>query len=152
MNHDTVHEQVQALRNELASIHAANTLHLMRKHRSQPHKFRHQERLERLQRIVEELGILKGRTTRNVSLARETFAVRFRVTHEPEGPVLAYRLAGPLISDAFSSQRFESTTSLINALSDMRLPGREIEAGSNPERVYVVGAAQLEILNLRIPE
>lgn len=152
MNHQTTHGQVEDLRQELASIHAANTLHLMRKHRSRLQESRHQERLERLQRIAEELGVLKGRTTENASLARETFAVRFTVIHEPYGPVLAYRLAGPLITDPFSSQQFTSTASLINALSDVRLPGREIEGGSNPERVYVVGAAQLEILNLRVPE
>lgn len=152
MNHVMVHQQVQSLRNELATIHTANTLHLMRKRRSPTHEFRHQERLERLQRIVEELGVLRGRKTRNASLVRETFAVRFSVIHGPAGPELSYRLAGPSISATFASHRFESTTSLINALSDMRLPGREIEAGNNPERIYIVGAAQLEILNLRVPE
>jgi 3-methyladenine DNA glycosylase Mpg len=152
MNHNAVRERVQSLTSELASIHTTNALHLVRKHRSRAREFRHQERLERLQQIVEELGALRGQTTRNANHARETFAVRFRVIYEPAGPMLSYRLAGPSISTTFASHRFESTTSLINALSDMRLPGREIEAGKNPERIYVVGAAQLEILNLKVPE
>lgn len=152
MNYETIGGQVQALREELAGIHMANAVHLTRKHRSQPHKFRHQERLERLQRIIEELGVLAGRTTKDATLARETFAVRFRVSHEPNGAVLTYSLAGPSISATLSSQRYESSTSLIDALSAMRLPGREIDGGSHPERIFVVGAAQLEILKLRVPE
>ena len=152
MNYQTTQVQSQALRKELADIHTANALHLTRTHRSQPQKFEHQGRLERLQRITEELGVLAGRTTRNASLARETFAVRFKVLHGPNGPVLSYGLAGALTSATFSSHGYESAASLISALSDMRLPGREIEAGSNPDRVYVVSAAQLEILNLRVPQ
>ena len=78
MNHEAIREQVQVLRQELANIHSANALHFTQKNRGWTHKFRHQERLERLQRIVEELGALAGRTTKNARLARETFAVRFR--------------------------------------------------------------------------
>ena len=152
MNHEAIREQVQVLRQELADIHSANALHLTQTNRGWTHKFRHQERLERLQRIVEELGALAGRTTKNAKLARETFAVRFRVFHESNGVVLTYSLAGPSISAAVSSQRYDNSAALINALSDMRLPGREIEGGSCPDRIYVVCAAQLEILRLRVPE
>jgi len=152
MNHETVHIQTLALRKELADIHTANALHLMRTRRSQPQTFQHRNRLDRLQWIVEELRSLAGRTTGNASVVRETFAVRFRVVHGPKGPVLNYELAGPCISSTFSSQQYESAASLVSALSNVRLPGREIEAGSNSDRVYIVSAAQLEILNLRVPQ
>ena len=152
MNHQTTCEQVQALRKELTDIHSANSLHLTKKTRSRTGNVRHQERLGRLERIVEELGVLAGRTTKNARFARETFAVRFRVFHGPNGPVLTSSLAGPSISTAFSSRQFDNSASLVNALSDMRLPGREIEQGSCPDRVYIVGATQLEILKLRVPE
>jgi hypothetical protein len=152
MNYEIVHEQTQALRKELADIQSANSVHFARTRRSPMQEFKHQERQERLQTIVEEISRLGVRRTGNCGLAKNTFNVRFKVLHEPDGPVLSCGLAGPQVSAVFSSQRYDSTASLINALSEMRLPGWEIAAGKNPDRVFVVGAAQLDILKLRIPE
>jgi|SRR5579862_8892839 len=152
MNHLTTCEQAQVLRKEQTDVHSANALYLVKKTRSRTDRARHQARLGRLERIAEELSALAGRKVKNPEFARETFAVRFRVFHEPNGPVLTYSLAGPSTFPAFSSRQYDNSPSLVKALSDMRLPGREIDAGSCPDRIYIVGANQLEILKLAVPE
>ena len=152
MNYETVHEQIAALRKELADIQSANSLHFARRRRSPMQEFKHHERQERMQTIVEEIARLCGRRTENSHFAKNTFNVRFTIHHEPDGPVLSYGLAGPVVSAMFASRRYDSTASLINALSEMRLPGWEIAAGRNPGRVFVVGTAQLDMLKLRIPD
>jgi hypothetical protein len=84
-----------------------------------------------------------------------TFSVRFTVSYEVQGPVLAYRPAGSFIQSMLSSKagtHYESAEHLVSALDSVGLPGKKI-AGLRQvsDDVYLVTGAQLRLLHLGAP-
>jgi hypothetical protein len=77
------------------------------------------------------------------------FAVRFTVFDEPQGPALAYCIAGPFMPVGFASKagaRYETFEQLVEALECVGLPGKEI-CGFSDKTHYVTGP-QLRVLSL----
>jgi hypothetical protein len=85
---------------------------------------------------------------------QEVFSVRFTVFGgDPAGPVLAYCLDAPFVPVSFSSKggaQYANTESLIRALENVGLPGREVVRAVGGR--YTVTAKQLSALGLKPPE
>jgi hypothetical protein len=85
---------------------------------------------------------------------QQQFPVRFTVFDEPNGPVLAYCLAGPFMSATFSNRarvRFADIESLIRALDSVGLPGRTIVQMRQLGEAYAVTGSQLTQLGFSPP-
>jgi hypothetical protein len=86
--------------------------------------------------------------------SQSAFSVRFTVFSEPNGPILAYTLAGPFMATTFASKagvRYADALTLIRALDGVGLPGREIVNFSQVSGTYTVTPEQLSKLGLKPP-